>query len=62
MKQWHPDKHPDKDQATLMSSQINQAYKIIMDYIENYEYSFDEEFVKKKTQSPQEWWKEKFKS
>jgi len=61
MKQWHPDKHPDKEKATLMSIQINQAYKIILEYIESYEYSFEEDFVKKKTQSPQEWWEEKFK-
>lgn len=62
MKQWHPDKHPDKEKATQMSSQINEAYKIIMEYINNYEYSFEEEYVKKKTQTPQEWWEDKFKS
>jgi DnaJ-class molecular chaperone len=60
MKKWHPDKHPNKEQATNMSAQINEAYRVIMDYIENYEYSFEEEIVKKKTLTPQEWWHERF--
>jgi DnaJ-class molecular chaperone len=60
MKKWHPDKHPDKQKATQMSTEINKAYKIIMDYIQNYEYSLEEEDVKNKTQSPQEWWENKF--
>ncbi len=60
MKKWHPDLHPDKEKATKMSTKINKAYKIIMEYINNYEYSFEEEYIKKKTQSPQEWWEERF--
>ena len=62
MKKWHPDKHPDKEKATRMSTQINDAYKVIMDYIDGYEYSFEEEDVKKKTLSPEEWWHERFYS
>ena len=61
MRKWHPDKHPSNiQQATQMSSQINEAYELIMTYIENYEYAFDEESIKKKTQTPQEWWEERF--
>jgi DnaJ-class molecular chaperone len=62
MKKWHPDKHPNKELATTMSSQINEAYETIMEYIENYEYSFEEEFVKRKTITPQEWWHNQFHS
>ncbi len=61
MRKWHPDKHPDNvKQATQMSADINKAYETIMDYIENYEYDFSEESIKKKTQTPQEWWNERF--
>ncbi len=60
MNKWHPDKHSDTKQATQMSAEINKAYKTIMDYINDYEYSFEEEFIKKKTQTPDEWWRERF--
>ena len=60
MKKWHPDKYPDKELATQMSAKINDAYKIIMDYVKDYEYSFEEEEIKKKTLSPQQWWHERF--
>ena len=61
MKKWHPDKHKDDPKkATTMSAQVNEAYEVIMDYISNYEFSFDEEHVKKATYSPEEWWHDKF--
>ena len=61
MRKWHPDKHPENTkQATQMSADINEAYEIVMNYIENYEYDFDEATLKKKTQTPQEWWSERF--
>ena len=61
MRQWHPDKHPNNaKQATQMSAQINKAYEIVINYIDNYEYDFTEETLKKKTQTPQEWWHERF--
>ena len=61
MKKWHPDKHKDDaSKATLMSMQINEAYEIIQNYINNYEYSFDEEDIKKTSYSPSEWWHSKF--
>ena len=61
MKEWHPDKHKDNVYAaTQMSMQINEAYEIIMDYCNSYEYSFDENSIKKATYTPQEWWHDKF--
>ena len=61
MKTWHPDKHPDEvEKATKMSMQINEAYNIILDYCNSYEYSFEEQNIKKTTFTPQEWWHDKF--
>ena len=61
MKKWHPDKHKDDaDKATKMSMQINEAYEVIMDYCNSYEYAFDEESIKKTSYSPAEWWNDKF--
>lgn len=61
MKKWHPDKHKDnEDQATKMSMQINEAYEVVMLYCENFEFPFDEEHIKKVTQTPEEWWHERF--
>jgi DnaJ-class molecular chaperone len=61
MKKWHPDKHNDNvDEATLMSSKINEAYEIVLHYCNNYEYRFDEEYIKDATISPQEWWEKRF--
>ncbi|MDF1877164.1 J domain-containing protein [Sulfurimonas sp. SAG-AH-194-L11] len=61
MKKWHPDKHSqNQTQATKMSMQINDAYEIVLDYCNNYEYPFDEDSIKKRTFSPSEWWHDKF--
>ena len=61
MQKWHPDKHLDNiDMATKMSTEIIEAYKIIMEYIKGYEYRFDEAFIKEKTISPHEWWNDRF--
>ena len=61
MKKWHPDKHrDDQDKATKMSMQINEAYEVILEYCNSYEYSFDEEDIKKTSYSPAEWWHDKF--
>ncbi len=61
MKKWHPDKHKDDvDTATKMSMMINEAYEIILAYCNNYEYSFDEEKIKKEYFTPSEWWNDKF--
>ena len=61
MKKWHPDKHRDDvEKATKMSMKINEAYEIILHYCNNYEYSFDEEKIKKSFFTPAEWWNDKF--
>ena len=61
MQKWHPDKHIDNiDMATKMSTEIIEAYKIIMEYVKGYEYRFDETFIKEKTISPHEWWNDRF--
>jgi DnaJ-class molecular chaperone len=61
MKKWHPDKHKDDvHKATQMSMLINEAYEIILDYCNNYEFSFEEEQIKKSSYSPSEWWHDKF--
>ena len=61
MHRWHPDKHPeDPDTANAMSARINDAYKVLLDYVKHYEYRFDEPFLKEQTRSPQEWWESKF--
>jgi len=61
MHKWHPDKHPDDpDTATVMSAKINEAYRLLLDYVKHYEYRLDEDYLKEKTLSPQEWWEKKF--
>lgn len=61
MKKWHPDKHKDNAQkATSMSMQINEAYEIILQYCNDYEYSFEEENIKSRYLNPAEWWHSKF--
>jgi DnaJ-class molecular chaperone len=61
MQKWHPDKHLDEiETATMMSSEIISAYKIILEYVKEYEYRFDEEYIKKRSVSPQEWWESHF--
>ena len=61
MKKWHPDKHKDNPQkANTMSIKINEAYEIVLDYCNNYEYSFKEEDIKKTHFTPEEWWHDKF--
>lgn len=61
MKQWHPDKHEDDiETATKMSAEINEAYSLILEYCNSYEYRFDEEYLREKSLSPQEWWEKRF--
>ena len=57
---WHPDKCKKKDweKCHKKMKEINRAYKIIMKYIEEYNYSFAEEKVIE--DSPEERWKKQF--
>lgn len=61
MKKWHPDKHSNNlAQATQMSATINEAYELILNYCNNYEYDFNEEKIRKDYLTPAQWWHEKF--
>ncbi len=61
MHKWHPDKHPENpEEANAMSAKINEAYKVLLDYVKHYEYRLDEEYLKDRSLSPQEWWEKKF--
>ncbi len=61
-KKWHPDYNPDHDKSDLTKhmQDINKAYQILMEYIENYRYllvpDVEENF------DPESWWWEKFGS
>ncbi|GBD92485.1 chaperone protein DnaJ [bacterium BMS3Abin05] len=62
VKQWHPDKSDENSQErNEMMAKINEAYKIILDYLENYRYSFTEEEVKENLPvDSQDWWSDRF--
>jgi DnaJ-class molecular chaperone len=59
-KKWHPDmcKKKDKKECHEKMKEINWANKIIMKYVEGYNYSFTEEKVCE--DSPEEHWKKRF--
>ncbi len=48
-KRYHPDRHPEKSKSHCerMMKKINQAYKLIMEYIKEYRYSFREPDVRR---------------
>ncbi len=57
---WHPDKcTQDKDTCTEMTRKIISAYGVIVDYCNNYEYSFSKKTIKRHL-SPEEWWLDRF--
>ena len=57
---WHPDKCDENQEVCAeMTRKIISAYKTIMDYCREYQYSFSKEQVKKHL-SPEEWWMERF--
>jgi len=51
--------HPDKGGSSQEMAKINQAYKILKEYIENYRFSFSEEEILK--QFPQQEYLKKFR-
>ncbi|MBW1971850.1 MAG: J domain-containing protein [Deltaproteobacteria bacterium] len=60
LKKWHPDKcKEDKDKCKEMSIKVIEAYRIIIDYCSNYEYSFTKEDVARSL-SPEDWWYQRF--
>lgn len=57
---WHPDKCRKKPEiCKKMAGEIIDAYRIILDYCHNYEFSFKEEEVEKYI-SKEEWWYKRF--
>ncbi len=57
---WHPDKcKEDSKKCKEMSQKIIEAYKIIMNYCNNFEYSFRKEDIKKEMEY-EELWAEQF--
>jgi len=57
---WHPDVcREEKDVCEKMAKKINDAYRCIMEYCAQYQYSFSEETVKRH-RSPEQWWAERF--
>lgn len=60
LSKWHPDKCRENPEfCKEMTQKIVSAYKIIIDYCNNYEYSFSEDTVKRH-RSPEQWWLETF--
>jgi len=59
-RKWHPDKCKKKDKNICHEKmkEINKAYKVIMSYVENYNYSFNDETVWE--DNPEERWKKRF--
>jgi len=51
--------HPDIYKNNSKMQEINRAYKLIMEYIENYRFSFDDKEIEK--QIPSFSFKDKFK-
>lgn len=59
---WHPDTCLDKKElCQQMTIKINEAYKIIMAYCNNYKFSFSKEEVEEYI-SKEEWWLKRFGS
>lgn len=57
---WHPDKFQNnKEVFEEKAKKINDAYKIIMNYCNNYEFSFSKEEVEKYIKA-EEWWFKRF--
>jgi len=60
MRKWHPDHCAgDTEQCRKMAQKLSNAYAIIVDYCNYYQYSFAKDEVKNYL-SPNEWWHEHF--
>lgn len=59
MKKWHPDKNiPDSVHAEHKTKEIIHAYKIIIQYCNNYEYSFSRQEVEKYLSDREKWFRQ----
>ncbi|MBW2036230.1 MAG: J domain-containing protein [Deltaproteobacteria bacterium] len=60
MAKWHPDKSREKKEiCEEKAKKINEAYKEIMNYCNNYSFSFSKEEVEKYI-TEEEWWFKRF--
>ncbi len=60
IKKWHPDTcGEESEKCKVMTQKIVRAYRIILNYCNNYPYSFTKEAVNT-TLSPEEWLFERF--
>ncbi|MBP7652928.1 J domain-containing protein [Candidatus Dependentiae bacterium] len=60
IKKWHPDKCRESDEICKQKTiEIIDAQKILIDYIENYKFKFDEKEISE-TESVDDWWFKKF--
>jgi len=62
IKRWHPDKcNEAPERCEAMARRITDAYRIILNYCNSYQYSFERDEVKKHV-SESEWWLQRFGS
>ncbi|MBE1425942.1 curved DNA-binding protein CbpA [Desulfomicrobium macestii] len=60
LKRWHPDTCTEgKEKCSEMTQRIVSAYRTVCAYCEAYEYSFDDQELRRHL-SNEEWWLEKF--
>ena len=62
IKKWHPDRCKEApEKCEEMARHITDAYRVILDYCDSYQYSFEREEVEKHL-SDTEWWYHRFGS
>ena len=60
IRQWHPDHcHQDQELCTEMSAKIIAAYRMIVDFCDQYRFSFSQEELQKYI-TDSEWWSDRF--
>lgn len=60
LEKWHPDRSgDDTEKCQEMTRRIILAYRTIVDYCSDYQYSFEEDEIKKNL-SPEDWLIERF--
>jgi DnaJ-class molecular chaperone len=59
IKQWHPDKHPSEPElAQKKTREIIHAHRVIMQYCNQYHYSFSRQEVEKYLSDRERWFKQ----
>ena len=59
-RKWHPDTSDEpKEICEEKLSRINESYRIVMQYLRTYRYSFDDKDMKKFSNTD-EWWFDRF--